>query len=248
MSNYSVLDLANGNYCVIEFDSSFTVECKKEKLISCNNCKSYRDTGGLCPHVLVVAEKRGKLQSFIYFYKKSNNRLGKMIKANFPKQLGGRPHQRKKSRRGSNNIRQVSIQSEVDTSDVMAPKPIRYTEYYQNDEPFFVVFIQEFKNAKKCIGCTNEFPRRMPVAPYDITLFHEERYCYPKRDDKGKVEMVATHNAKAKRFYCVDKNCILGRHPYFWRGLIQVTTQMQERLKDSHKDLLSAMLRFKVAE
>ena len=65
------------------------------------------------------------------------------------------------------------------------------------------MFIQDFKNAKKCIGCTNEFPRRMPIAPYDIALLHDER------DDKRKVEMVAMHNVKVKRFYCVDKKCIL---------------------------------------
>ena len=30
--------------------------------------------------------------------------------------------------------------SEEDPYDVMVPKPTRYIEYYQNDEPFYVVF------------------------------------------------------------------------------------------------------------
>lgn len=248
LSNYNVMELANGNYCVIEYDSSFTVETKKGKISNCKNCKSFRDTGGLCPHVLVVAEKQGTLQVFIDSYKKSSNKLGKMIKANLPKQLGGKPQQQKKPRRGGNNISQEPIQLEIDTSDLISPKPARYTEYYQNDEPFQVVFIQDHKNAVKCVGCSNDFPKKMPIAPYDIALAHEERYCYPKTDDRGNTEMVPTRVKRAKRFYCIDKKCILGRHPYFWRGLVQVTSEVQERLKDSHKDLLYAMLRYRIED
>ena len=130
----------------------------------------------------------------------------------------------------------------------MAPKPMRYTEYYQNDEPFYVVFIHDQANATKCIGYTNEFPKRVQITPYDIAILHEERYCHPKKDDQGNVEMVPTHKKKAKRFYCVDKECILPRHPYFWRGLVTVSTNVQGRLKESHKDLLYAMLKFRLEE
>ena len=179
LSNYKVMELANGNYCVVEFDSSYNVESKNEKISNCKNCKSFRDTGGICPHILAVAENNGTLTSSIASYKASSNRLGKIIKANLPKQLGGKPQQCKKPRRGSSNISQVPIQTVVDTSDLMAPKPARYTEYYQNDEPFYIVFIKDYKNAKNCIGCNNDFPKRMPIAPYDIALLHEERYCYP---------------------------------------------------------------------
>lgn len=118
----------------------------------------------------------------------------------------------------------------------MTPKAFRYTECYQNDEPF-VVFIQDFQNAKKCMGCSNDFLRRMLIAPYDIALLHEERYAYTKQDGQGNVEMVPTHKTKAKRFYCIDKKCILGRHPYFWRGLIQVSTDVRKHLQGGHKDL-----------
>ena len=65
---------------------------------------------------------------------------------------------------------------------------------------------------------------------------------------KTNVEMVPTHKKKTKRFYCVDKECILPRHPYFWRGLATVSTNVQGRLKESHKDLLYAMLKFRLEE
>ena len=60
--------------------------------------------------------------------------------------------------------------------------------------------------------------------------------------------MVPTHKKKAKRFYCVDKECILQRHPYFWRGLVTFSTNVQGRLKESHKDLLYAMLKFRLEQ
>ena len=57
----------------------------------------------------------------------------------------------------------------------------------------------------------------VPQASTDSTLQHchtsQERYCYLKKDDQGNVEMVPTHKKKAKRFYCVHKECILRRHP-----------------------------------
>ena len=248
LSHYKIIKLANANYCVTEFDSSFTVEFKNQKISCDKSCKSFRDSGGLCPHLLVVAEETGQLKSFIASYTKSANKLGKIINANLPKQLGGKPNQQKKPRRGKNNVSQQPVLLEEDTSDVMVPKPTRYTEYYQNDEPFYVVFTKDYKNATKCIGCTNEFPKRVQISLYDIALLHEERYCYPKKDDQGNIEMVPTHKKKAKRFYCIDKKCILPRHPYFWRGLVDVTPSVQTRLKDSHKDLLYAMLKVRADE
>ena len=83
---------------VTEFDSSYTVEIKNERISCDKSCKSFRDSGGLCPHVLVVAKKIEKLRSFIDSYEKSSNKLGKIINANLPKQLGGKPNQQKKPR------------------------------------------------------------------------------------------------------------------------------------------------------
>ena len=82
-----------------------------------------------CPHVLVVAEKIGKLRSFIATYKKACNKMGNIISANLSKQLGGKPNQRAKQRRGKNNVSKVSVVSEEDPYDVMLPKPMRYIEY-----------------------------------------------------------------------------------------------------------------------
>ena len=97
------------------------------------------------------------------------------------KQLEGKPNQRAKQRRGKNNVSHVPVVSEEDPYDVMVPEPLRYIEYYQNNEPFYVVFTHDYSNAITCTGCTNEFPKRIQIAPYDIVLLHEERYRYLKK-------------------------------------------------------------------
>ena len=181
LSHYKIIELANTNFCVTEFDTSYTVKTKKEKISCDKTCKSFRDSGGLCPHVLVVAEKIGKLRSFITTYKKASNKMGKIISANLSKQLGGKPNQRVKQRRGKNNVSHVPVVSEEDPYDVMVPEPPRYIEYYQNDEPFYVVFTHDYSNAITCTSCTNEFPKRIQIAPYDIVLLHEERYRHLKK-------------------------------------------------------------------
>lgn len=100
------------------------METKNEKIQCDKSCKSFRDGGGFCPHVLVVAEKIEKLRSFMDSYKKSSNKLGN-INANLPKQLGGKPNQEKKPRRGKYNVSQEPVLLEEDYSDMMAPKPMR---------------------------------------------------------------------------------------------------------------------------
>ncbi|CAH3158854.1 unnamed protein product [Pocillopora meandrina] len=155
LSHYKIIELANTNFCVTEFDTSYTVETRNEEISCDKNCKSFRDGGGLCPHVLAVAEKIDKLRSFITTYKKASNKMGKIISTNLSKQLGGKPNQRPRQRRGKNNVNQVPVVSEEDPYDVMVPKPMRYIEYYQNDEPFYVVFTHDYSNAITCTGCTN---------------------------------------------------------------------------------------------
>ena len=75
----------------------------------------------------------------------------------------------------------MPVVSEEDPYDVMVPEPMRYIEFYQNDEPFYLVFTHDYSNTITCTGCTNEFPKRIQIAPYDIVLLHEERYRYLKK-------------------------------------------------------------------
>ena len=69
----------------------------------------------------------------------------------------------------------------------------------------------------------------------------KERYLYPKKDEQGKVTMVPTWKKEAENVYCVKKECILRRHPYFWKGMIKTGSDVEHQLRDGHLRLLKAV-------
>ena len=67
-----------------------------------------------------------------------------------------------------------------------------------------------------------EFARGGVVCiPQDIAILHKERYCYPKKDSKGRVTMEPMWHREVSKYYCVKKDCILRRLPYFWKGMVE---------------------------
>ena len=162
---------------------------------------------------------------------------------------GGAGDKPGKARRGKNNVETCPIINLVDNqhADIKSPKPPMNTEFYHNDQPFEIAFIKDHNRALKCESCSCDFPQRMPLAPYDLCLVHRERYKYPEKDQEGAM-MKLTHKKMAKRFYCLRKECILQRHPYFWTGLMKTQPGVRIRLTDSHKKLLEALFGYILTE
>ena len=50
--------------------------------------------------------------------------------------------------------------------------------------------------------------------------------------------MVPTWKKEAEKFYCVKKECILRRHPYFWKEMSKIGSDVEHQLKDGHLKLL----------
>ena len=50
--------------------------------------------------------------------------------------------------------------------------------------------------------------------------------------------MVPTWKKEAEKIYCVKKECILHRHPYFWKGMIKIGSDVEHQLMDGHLRLL----------
>ena len=75
-----------------------------------------------------------------------------------------------KRRKGKNNVETRPITEEEDSHNLSHPKAPHYTEYYHNDEPFSVVLAKNYPQASQCIACDIAFPRRMPLAPYDLAF------------------------------------------------------------------------------
>ena len=95
---------------------------------------------------------------------------------------------------------------------------------------------------KKCESCKVECARvNIVCIPQNIPILHKERYLYPKKNGQGKVTMVPTWKKEAENVYCVKKECILRRHPYFWKGMIKTGSDVEHQLRDGHLRLLKAV-------
>ena len=242
----------NGNFCVTESDKAFTVENKKGNF-KCKDCASSAATGGICQHSIAVAETKGNLKQHIQSYAQQDDLESRLAFKNIPRGAGAKCRQ-KKPRRGNNNVEQEPLVEELDPNSVHDPdldfaKPCRFTEFYHNDEPFNIVFVNDFPNAKSCEQCKVNFSRTLPIAPWDICVMHKERYLYPVEDPNNSTKVLRytpTRKKTAARFYCPKKECLLPRHPYFWKGRIKVKTDVKDRLRDSHKMELLKDLRYKL--
>ena len=104
------------------------------------------------------------------------------------------------------------------------------------------------KKVKQCISCNNEFVTANPqIGEGDLVISHEERYEYPLKDSNGNVlRMVATRKKTVNKFYWVKKECLLTRHPYFWKGLLQIEDDIAGLLTKKHFDFLFERLHFKL--
>ena len=191
-----------------------------------------------------VAEAMGNLSAFLQTFNQRKGKANSIVHANIPKRAREKPKEKKK-RKGQNNVQCVPIVEEVQRpdGDIDFQKPLAFTEIWHNNNDFNVIFTKGCLKAKKCESCKVEFPRGSVVCiPQDIAILHNERYLYPKKDEESKVTMVPTWKREASKFYCVKKECILRRHPYFWKGMIKIGSDVQQMLKDGHRKLLKEVL------
>ena len=254
--------LQNGCYCVTDQKNSYIVEQSSTMCFKCK-CQAFEANKLLCEHIVLVCLKTDKLERYLNKIAKQGNKPVQIMCAELPRGRGMKPGQK---RRGKNNVEKAPIVSvaqggkaavvnvpnsaeaegEINPgTDITCSKPAIYEHFYQNDNAFNIVFIKDHPSATTCISCGNAIPHKdsSVFKPYDIIFMHMERYQYPVRDDNGKVvEMRTTRKKLAKRFYCLKKECILKRHPYFWIGRIRVTAAIKERLHASHLQLLSRTL------
>ena len=241
MSSGDTSVLLSKNVCVPDHDTAYIVTVEDDVVRRCA-CDMYKKTSTVCAHMLVAAQKLKCLtQMFSWLEGKGRSSSSCMSKAQ--QNSGQKPGH--KSRKGKNNRPLTPIVDEEDSLD--QPSVYKYTEFYQNDEPFQVVFMKDYKRAQQCEGCMNMFCRinfikPIIAIPFDLIILHKERYKYPAGDGK----YVVTRKKMCNRFYCVDKKCIKGRHPYFWKGRVNISDDVKARLHPSHKKLILEQLKVQI--
>lgn len=246
LSHHSVIDVNNGVFCVTEYGTSTNVSKEKNGRITCH-CQNAKSTAGLCQHSLAVADNLGILCEYLSEFNSRNNKAGRIVHQQVPKRAGEKPKEKKK-RKGQNNICTTPIIAEkrrVD-EDIDFAKPLLFSEIWHNKNEFKVIFTKSVKKVIKCESCKVEFAKGNVVCiPHDIAIVHMERYYYPKKDERGKVvSMEPTVNKEGSKYYCVRKACILQRHPYFWKGMLDVSQEVSSMFKEGHRKHLQEELHF----
>ena len=184
LKKYAILPLENSKYCVTEFDKAFNVTYSSREAKCC--CKQFQQTFGLCPHIVSVAETEKSLATFIAKYVSVRNKASKAIAADVPAKAGMKPGSKKW--KGRQNIPKKPITEEVPVADFSQPPPPcqrEFTEYWHNNEAFFVDFSCQHKRALFCEHCKIEFPRNKKLVTARNTQISQ---CFLSRNLLLKVQ------------------------------------------------------------
>ncbi|XP_070565124.1 uncharacterized protein [Ptychodera flava] len=184
----------------------------------------------ICEHTVAAAEDMNVLRQYVEWAEKNkrNPVLSALYRGSLPKGAGKKPGQRSRQAKSKPDIEHV-----VDPLPVNMSHP--FTEYYHNNNPFIVVFVDEVADKKAlCPTCNLHFATRVKIKPFDLILKHKERYLYP---DKANI-WVPTRYQTRDVFYHLQLQCVQPRHPYFKNSFILISDDVKGKLDTSHKQIL----------
>ena len=173
----------------------------------------------------------GEEQSIGGSYKK--NKISSRSAITYPTNPGGSGRKGKASRRN----RSYSAPSNDKESSDDHP----FTKVWHNNEPLIICEVDTIpKDKNNCAQRGNEFPRgTLAIIPFDIAVSHRERSEYFNQNRKSHDEplyLQSPPNRMTTKHYCIKKDCILRRFPYFKTELVEVSNRFD--LKEGHKKLL----------
>ena len=249
----SVINLIGGNFCVTDIDRAYNVKkSENNQLMYTCDCMKYKSLDGICSHVMVVADKALCLQIVIDRYYTYGCNFNNIMQNCAPKRSGEKCHN-KKPRKGRNNVTSFPItqvnepanNEEPHDPDLDVEKEQAFTSYWHNNDPFYVnrVLDAECKRAKRCESCLIDFPKGISKAGNDLLIIHKERYMRPDIGDDGKRRQVLTSQL-GRKFYCPKKDCLLKRHPHFWKGILLMKHEVSTNLSPAHFEFLKKNLHF----
>ena len=249
LSVHKVIALGKDAYCVTEYGHSYNVMLQNNKF-DCK-CKDFSSTSGLCAHSLVVADEQGILNNYLENYRRKEMKGSKAVYSKINKRAGNLPRE-KKPRRGRQQAKSTPITelSGPPDPELDYKKPFVATSIWHNHELFFVTTVINSPEAKKCQKCLIEFPKAGDFiqTPFDLCIRHLQMYQYPVYDRSVKppkfIRMEESKCDKKEKFYCPRKQCILGHHPYFWKGLLRKADGFE--LKEGHKKVLKQNLHYEI--
>ena len=140
ISNRSVIQLINGDFCVTGTEKAFKVkERKSQKLTYTCDCIKFQQLDGICSQVMAVAERKGSLPHVLEYYQEQGANTSKVINKYITKWAGDKSHQRK-PRKVKNNIWSEPITTlntaEINTltdPELDVKKQLEFSEHWHNE-------------------------------------------------------------------------------------------------------------------
>ena len=196
------------------------------------NCKGF-EYACVCLHSVAVAERDCLPKEFVEQVKSNRRKGNKLCSSNGLTGVGRKGQQQRR-------IRKYEPGTERKPSEGTSP----FTEIWHNNKPLRVIRVRSIpENKCVCSCCGNEFPRGpIAVVSFDMVLAHEERCKYLNRNRKNENEtefLPCAINKLTKRFYCIRKECIYKRFPYFGADFFSYNGV---DLTPSHKTLIKDQL------
>lgn len=204
--------------------------------VNCN-CPCYK-YNMLCKHSLCVAENAQLLNQHVEHFRKASksskpSKSGLVVPEKVaPAKKGGA---NRNAWRQSHSQTSTSKASCSQTQSVAHP----FREIHHNNQPLTACFLSEEPKAIDCRHCRTEFPRRTMIAPFNLVLSHAEKWLYPDRTNPGNKLLSGKYTTK---YYCIRRNCIMSRFPYFNSSYLEIPDEVRVNLKESHKILLKEEL------
>ena len=90
------------------------------------------------------------------------------------------------------------------------------------------------------------FPKKKPKCGYDLAVVHKERCRRPNISESGKRLSPVITNQLGRKSYCVKKDCLLKRYPYFWKGMLFMRKDVSVKLSTKHFQHLKEQLHFEM--
>ncbi len=135
--------------------------------------------------------------------------------------------------RGPTNAQWIALLNEPATGG--------HGEYYHNNNLFQLEILPGHTNKETgCATCRLKFPAVGfgCAPPNDLVLVHMERWQYPEVHLGRRTGRLLLSSQERRAFLHPKYTCVLRRHPYFWKNLVEISDDVKERLNDSHRELL----------
>ena len=204
-------------------------------IVKCN-CRGFKFIK-VCSHSVAVSDKEDMLRNHVAKAKgfRSGSAVTHRLNAKGSRWKGGqkrrqrlyhpeKPFQRRDEKNASKN---------------------RFTQIWDNNNPLVICSVKSVSLNRNSFGyCGTEFPRGpLAIVPFDIVISHKGRWQYLNRNRESEQEpkyLPSPANSPTTRYYCIRRNCIYNRFPYFNATFLQVDVSII--LTNSHKKIINEQL------